>query len=177
MLLQKWHTSKSSSDKDSYENKLGLLNIVSCLWPFMTLNDAIFQNVEDLISIDIIFLAWCFFIQSGLPYIEVLCKNRYVGRTFIQPSMRLRKLGVAKKFGALAENFRGQRIVLVDDSIVRGNTMAPIVKLLKSSGAAEVSLKQNKEAKILEQLAWYTFHIAVLVVNYDISNTVVLKMP
>ena len=77
--------------------------------------------------------------QSGLPYVEVLCKNRYIGRTFIQPSTRLRKLGVTKKFGALSENFRGKRIVLVDDSIVRGNTMGRIVKLLKGAGAKEVS--------------------------------------
>lgn len=69
---------------------------------------------------------------------EVLCKNRYVGRTFIQPSPRLRQLGVAKKFGALTENFRDKRIVIVDDSIVRGNTMGPIVRLLKNAGAKEV---------------------------------------
>ncbi len=75
---------------------------------------------------------------------EVLCKNRYVGRTFIQPSMRLRQLGVSKKFGALTENFRGRRIVLVDDSIVRGNTMGPIVRLLKAAGAKEVSRCSQK---------------------------------
>ncbi len=78
--------------------------------------------------------------QAGLPYVEVLCKNRYVGRTFIQPSMRLRQLGVAKKFGALTENFKGKSIVIVDDSIVRGNTMGPIIRLLKSAGAKAVSL-------------------------------------
>lgn len=75
---------------------------------------------------------------SGIPYVEVLCKNRYAGRTFIQPSTQLRQLAVAKKFGALTENFRGKRVVLIDDSIVRGNTMGPIVRLLKSAGAAEV---------------------------------------
>ncbi|PVD34500.1 hypothetical protein C0Q70_05775 [Pomacea canaliculata] len=77
----------------------------------------------------------------GLPYREVLCKNRYVGRTFIQPSMRLRQLGVAKKFGPLTDNFRNKRIVLVDDSIVRGNTMAAIVRLLKNFGAKEVHIR------------------------------------
>lgn len=76
--------------------------------------------------------------QSGLPYVEVLCKNRYVGRTFIQPNTRLRQLGVAKKFGALTDNFSGKRVVLVDDSIVRGNTISPIIKLLKEAGATEV---------------------------------------
>lgn len=76
--------------------------------------------------------------QAGLPYIEVLCKNRYVGRTFIQPNTRLRQLGVAKKFGALTDNFTGKRVVLIDDSIVRGNTISPIIKLLKEAGATEV---------------------------------------
>lgn len=80
------------------------------------------------------------FFQAGIPYVEVLCKNRYVGRTFIQPNTRLRQLGVAKKFGALTDNFAGKRVVLVDDSIVRGNTISPIIKLLREAGATEVSL-------------------------------------
>uniref|UniRef100_A0A8C1KKI5 Amidophosphoribosyltransferase n=1 Tax=Cyprinus carpio TaxID=7962 RepID=A0A8C1KKI5_CYPCA len=79
--------------------------------------------------------------QSGLPYVEVLCKNRYVGRTFIQPNTRLRQLGVAKKFGALTDNFAGKRVVLIDDSIVRGNTISPIIKLLKEAGATEVHIR------------------------------------
>ncbi|KAI5634991.1 glutamine amidotransferase domain-containing protein [Phthorimaea operculella] len=79
--------------------------------------------------------------QSGIPFMEVLCKNRYVGRTFIQPSTRLRQLGVAKKFGALSENVRGKRIILIDDSIVRGNTIGPIIKLLRDAGAAEVHIR------------------------------------
>ncbi|KAL8558451.1 hypothetical protein ACOMHN_052269 [Nucella lapillus] len=77
----------------------------------------------------------------NIPYKEVLCKNTYVGRTFIQPTMRLRQLGVAKKFGPLSENFAGKRVVLIDDSIVRGNTMASIVRLLKRFGAKEVHLR------------------------------------
>ncbi|KAM3956271.1 LOW QUALITY PROTEIN: amidophosphoribosyltransferase [Aphomia sociella] len=79
--------------------------------------------------------------QSGIPFMEVLCKNRYVGRTFIQPSTRLRQLGVAKKFGALSENVKGKRIVLIDDSIVRGNTIGPIIKLLRDAGAGEVHIR------------------------------------
>ncbi|KAK6494226.1 amidophosphoribosyltransferase-like [Huso huso] len=79
--------------------------------------------------------------QSGLPYVEVLCKNRYVGRTFIQPNTHLRQLGVAKKFGALTDNFAGKRVVLIDDSIVRGNTISPIIKLLKEAGAKEVHIR------------------------------------
>ena len=76
--------------------------------------------------------------QSGIPYKEVFVKNRYVGRTFIQPSNRLRKLGVATKFGPLVDNFKGKRVILLDDSIVRGHTMGPIVQLLKAAGAKEV---------------------------------------
>ncbi|MFT7809457.1 amidophosphoribosyltransferase [Arapaima gigas] len=79
--------------------------------------------------------------QAGLPYVEVLCKNRYVGRTFIQPNTRLRQLGVAKKFGALTDNFAGKRVLLVDDSIVRGNTISPIIKLLREAGATEVHIR------------------------------------
>ena len=82
-------------------------------------------------------------LKSGLPYVEVLCKNRYVGRTFIQPNTRLRQLGVAKKFGALTDNFSGKRVVLIDDSIVRGNTISPIIKLLKEAGATEVSKESS----------------------------------
>ncbi|XP_034256981.1 amidophosphoribosyltransferase-like [Thrips palmi] len=79
--------------------------------------------------------------ESGLPFTEVLCKNRYVGRTFIQPNTRLRKLGVAMKFGALAEEVAGKRLVLIDDSIVRGNTIGPIIKLLRDAGAKEVHIR------------------------------------
>lgn len=76
--------------------------------------------------------------QTGIPFAEVLCRNRYIGRTFIQPSSRLRQLGIAKKFGALSENVEGKRLILVDDSIVRGNTIGPIIKLLRDAGAIEV---------------------------------------
>lgn len=87
-----------------------------------------------------IFSIFCI-LQSGIEFWEVLCKNRYVGRTFIQPSTRLRKIGVAKKFGALSENFSGKRLILIDDSIVRGNTIGPIIKLLRDAGAAEVHIR------------------------------------
>ncbi|XP_048745614.2 amidophosphoribosyltransferase-like [Ostrea edulis] len=79
--------------------------------------------------------------QLGIPYGEVFCKNCYVGRTFIQPNMRLRKMGVNKKFGPLSDNIRGRRIVLIDDSIVRGVTMIPIVRLLRAEGAKEVHIR------------------------------------
>ncbi|XP_039288395.1 amidophosphoribosyltransferase [Nilaparvata lugens] len=79
--------------------------------------------------------------ESGIPFAEVLCKNRYVGRTFIQPSTRLRQLGVAKKFGALSENVKDKKLILIDDSIVRGNTIGPIIKLLRDAGAKEVHVR------------------------------------
>ena len=79
--------------------------------------------------------------QMGIPYVEVLTKSRYSGRTFIQPDDRARQLGVLRKFGPLTENFFGKRVVLVDDSIVRGNTIRPIISLLKSRGAREVHIR------------------------------------
>ena len=78
---------------------------------------------------------------AGIPYGEGLIKNRYIGRTFIQPDDRLRRLGVALKFNPLPDSLRGKRIVLVDDSIVRGNTSGPIVAMLRQAGAAEVHLR------------------------------------
>jgi amidophosphoribosyltransferase len=79
--------------------------------------------------------------ESGLPYTEGLIKNRYIGRTFIQPDDRLRKQGVKLKFNPLASTLSGKRVVLVDDSIVRGNTSGPIVRLLRESGAQEVHVR------------------------------------
>jgi len=79
--------------------------------------------------------------EAGIPYGEGLIKNRYIGRTFIQPDERLRKAGVALKFNALAEVLEGKRVVVVDDSIVRGTTSGPIVNLLRRAGAREVHLR------------------------------------
>ena len=78
---------------------------------------------------------------SGIPYNDGFIKNRYIGRTFIQPTDSLRKQGVALKFNALAENLRGMRVVMIDDSIVRGNTAGPLVKLLREAGAREVHVR------------------------------------
>jgi amidophosphoribosyltransferase len=78
---------------------------------------------------------------SGIPYNDGFIKNRYIGRTFIQPTDSLRKQGVALKFNALAENLRGRRVVMIDDSIVRGNTAGPLVKLLRDAGAREVHVR------------------------------------
>lgn len=79
--------------------------------------------------------------ESGVPISEVLIKNRYIGRTFIQPSDRLRKSGVRLKFNVLAENVQGKRVILIDDSIVRGNTSGPLVKMVREAGAREVHLR------------------------------------
>jgi amidophosphoribosyltransferase len=78
---------------------------------------------------------------SGLPYTDGFIKNRYIGRTFIQPTDSLRKQGVALKFLALEENLRGQRVIVIDDSIVRGTTSGPLVKLLRDAGAREVHMR------------------------------------
>ncbi|MBI3744183.1 MAG: amidophosphoribosyltransferase [Chloroflexi bacterium] len=79
--------------------------------------------------------------KSGIPYTEVLLKNRYVGRTFIQPDQRLRDLGVRLKFNPLTEVLKGKRVIVVDDSIVRGTTTPHVVSLLRRAGATEVHLR------------------------------------
>jgi len=78
---------------------------------------------------------------TGLPYNDGFIKNRYIGRTFIEPTDSLRKQGVALKFNVIAENIRGKRLVVIDDSIVRGNTSGPLVRLLREGGAEEVHLR------------------------------------
>ncbi|MEZ4865364.1 MAG: amidophosphoribosyltransferase [Caldilineaceae bacterium] len=79
--------------------------------------------------------------KSKIPYSEGLIKSRYIGRTFIQPSNELRKVGVAMKFNPLPDNLAKKRVVVIDDSIVRGNTSGPLVKMLREAGAKEVHLR------------------------------------
>lgn len=79
--------------------------------------------------------------RSGIPFGEGLVKNRYIGRTFIEPTKALRRQGVALKFSPLREALDGARIVLVDDSIVRGTTTGPIVALCRAAGAREIHLR------------------------------------
>ncbi len=79
--------------------------------------------------------------ESGIPYSEGLIKNRYIGRTFIQPDQRMREMGVSLKFNALPEVIEGKRVVLIDDSIVRGTTSRPIVNLVREAGAKEVHMR------------------------------------
>lgn len=79
--------------------------------------------------------------ESGIPYGEALIKNRYIGRTFIQPDQRLREIGVGLKFSALPEVLVDKRVVLVEDSIVRGTTSRPLIALLRRNGAREVHMR------------------------------------
>ncbi len=78
---------------------------------------------------------------AGLPYTEGFIKNRYIGRTFIEPDDRLRRDAVKLKYTPLSSNLEGRRVVLVDDSIVRGNTAGPLVRLLREAGAREVHVR------------------------------------
>ncbi len=79
--------------------------------------------------------------ESGIPYTEGLLKNRYVGRTFIEPDQKIRELGVVIKFNPLREVLAGKRVIVVDDSIVRGTTTPRIIGLLRKAGAKEVHMR------------------------------------
>src|ERR1019366_2272553 len=78
---------------------------------------------------------------AGLPQDDGFIKNRYVARTFIQPGQELRRQGLRMKFNPLPEVVAGKRLIVVDDSIVRGNTTRQIVHMLRDSGAAEIHLR------------------------------------
>jgi amidophosphoribosyltransferase len=80
-------------------------------------------------------------LESGLLYTEGLTKNRYIGRTFIEPDDALRQIGVQLKYNPLTTNLQGKRVVLIDDSIVRGNTAGPMVQLVREGGAVEVHVR------------------------------------
>jgi amidophosphoribosyltransferase len=79
--------------------------------------------------------------MSGIPFGQGLVKNSYVGRTFIQPSQTIRQLGIRLKLNPLREVITGQRLVVVDDTIVRGNTQRALVRMLREAGAAEVHVR------------------------------------
>jgi amidophosphoribosyltransferase len=78
---------------------------------------------------------------SGIPYGQGLVKNAYVGRTFIQPSQTIRQLGIRLKLNPLRDVIRGKRLIVVDDSIVRGNTQRALVRMLREAGAVEVHVR------------------------------------
>lgn len=79
--------------------------------------------------------------ESGIPFVEALAKNRYVGRTFIQPDQRQREDSLNVKMNALRSNIRDKRVIIIDDSIVRGTTMRKIIKMLRDAGASEVHIR------------------------------------
>jgi amidophosphoribosyltransferase len=79
--------------------------------------------------------------RSGIPYGQGLVKNRYIGRTFIAPTQQLRALGVRMKLNPLRDNIAGKRLVVIDDSIVRGTTTRAMVSMLREAGAAEIHLR------------------------------------
>lgn len=79
--------------------------------------------------------------ESGIPYKQGILKNRYVGRTFIQPTQLQREFAVALKFSALRSTVKGKRLIMVDDSIVRGTTTRHVVNMLREAGATEVHLR------------------------------------
>ena len=91
--------------------------------------------------------------ELGLPFGEGLIKNRYVARTFIQPTQELREMGVRLKLNALIDNVAGRRLVVVDDSIVRGTTSKQIVRMLKEAGATEVHMRINSP-----EVTWPCFY-------------------
>jgi amidophosphoribosyltransferase len=80
-------------------------------------------------------------LESGIPYTVGLIKNRYIGRTFIQPTQKIREEGVSLKLNPLREEIAGKRIIMVDDSIVRGTTSKKIVQALRDAGAKEVHVR------------------------------------
>lgn len=79
--------------------------------------------------------------ESGIPYSEAIVKNRYVGRTFIQPTQELRRMGIRLKLNPMRASIEGRRIVVIDDSIVRGNTSKQLVQMLRDAGAVEVHMR------------------------------------
>ncbi len=80
-------------------------------------------------------------VESGIPYAEAVVRNRYVGRSFIQPDQAMRQVGIRLKFNPLPAVIAGKRLVVVDDSIVRGNTTRKIVEMLLQAGATEVHMR------------------------------------
>lgn len=106
-------------------------------------NAAAFGYSQQVICVSFLSFKQCvyFSLQSGIPLVELLTKNTYIGRSFIQPTTRLRQLNVALKFSPILMNIKNKRVILIDDSIVRGNTIGPIIRLLRRAGAKEVHVR------------------------------------
>ena len=100
---------------------------------------------------------------SGIPYNDGFIKNRYIGRTFIEPTDSLRKQGVALKFNVINENVRGKRVVMIDDSIVRGNTTGPLVRLLREAGRGKcMCASPARRSPIPASWAWIWAHTELI---------------
>ena len=91
--------------------------------------------------------------ESGIPFGEGLVKNRYVARTFIEPTQELRAMGVRMKLNPLRDNIAGKRLVVIDDSIVRGTTMVQLVRMLRAAGAKEIHVRINSP-----EVVWPCFY-------------------
>lgn len=91
--------------------------------------------------------------ESGIPFGEGLIKNRYVARTFIEPTQELRAMGVRMKLNPLRDNIAGKRLVVIDDSIVRGTTMVQLVRMLRQAGAREIHVRINSP-----EVVWPCFY-------------------
>ena len=93
--------------------------------------------------------------ESGIPYGTAFVKNTYVGRTFIKPKQSNRESSVSIKLNALKEAVAGKRVIMIDDSIVRGTTSDRIVKMLREAGATEVHVRNQLTAIFMAMLLWY----------------------
>ena len=91
--------------------------------------------------------------ESGVPFGEGLIKNRYIARTFIQPTQEMRAMGVRVKLNPLRDNIAGKRLVVIDDSIVRGTTMVQLVRMLRQAGAKEIHVRINSP-----EVVWPCFY-------------------
>ena len=89
-----------------------------------------------------------FAIEAKIPYEMGLIRNHYVGRTFIEPNQAIRDFGARLKYNAVKESLEGKRVILIDDSIVRGTTMRKIVKMIRNVGAKEIHLRITSPAII-----------------------------
>ena len=99
--------------------------------------------------------------ESGIPFVEALAKNRYVGRTFIQPDQRQRENSLNVKMNALRSNVDGKRVIIIDDSIVRGTTMRKIIKMLRNAGASEVHIR------ICSPIIKHPYHLGIDIQTYS----------
>ena len=102
--------------------------------------------------------------ESGIPFGEGLIKNRYVARTFIEPTQELRAMGVRMKLNPLRDNIEGKRLVVIDDSIVRGTTMVQLVRMLRQAGAKEIHIRINSP-----EVVWPCFYG----IDTDVQNQLI----